>query len=215
MNDTINYDNSSSHPHAQYYGNQLYHPQPSLSGPSTELETEAARTYFFRPLESTEYNTNYSTQYQESRNFNHLHQQQQLSLPEPTEIQPIRPIASTPCDVATSNTNYDHLRQAQAYGFMLQQPSLPRPSVPGPIVPAVTSDTTNATDSARHSIGIHSGLNVSSSLDFPTARPTQPSPMTPAPVPPVRPEKQEMHIAPSRVSNSSGLVILHIIATYG
>jgi hypothetical protein len=53
MNDTINYDNSSSLPHAHYYGNQLYQPQPSLSGPSTEQETEAARTHFFRPLEST------------------------------------------------------------------------------------------------------------------------------------------------------------------
>jgi hypothetical protein len=150
MNDTIHYDNSSSLPHVHHY-NQLYQPQQALSGPSTQRATEAPRTHSFRPLETTEYNTNHSSQYQESRNFNQFYQQQQLCLPEPTKIQSIRLIASTPCDIATSNTNYVHLHQAQAHGFMLQQVqlSLPRPSVPRPIVPAVTFDTTKTADSAR------------------------------------------------------------------
>jgi hypothetical protein len=93
---------------------------------------------------------------------------------------------------------------------MLQQPRLPRPVVPGPIVPAVTTDTTNTADS-----GTDSGLAVSSRDVLPAASPTQPPPVPPAPVPPARPEQQEMHVAPSRVSNYSRLVILHIIVTYG
>jgi hypothetical protein len=98
---------------------------------------------------------------------------------------------------------------------MLQQPSLPRRSVPGPVVRAVTSDTAITADSARHSSGTDSGLNVSSRIALPAARPTQQPPVPPAPVPPPRPEQQEMHVAPSRVSNSSRLVILHVIVTYG
>jgi hypothetical protein len=47
MNDTIHYDNSSSLPHAQYYVNQLYEPQPYLLGPSTQQGTEVSRTEFF------------------------------------------------------------------------------------------------------------------------------------------------------------------------
>jgi hypothetical protein len=216
MNYTINRDNSSRLSHAHHYDNQFYQPQQSLSGPSTQRSTEAARTHSFRPLETTEYNTNYSSQYHESRTFIQIHQQQQLCLPEQTQIQPIRPIARRPCDIATSNTNYGHLHQAQAYGFMLQQvqPSLPRPYVPGPIVPAVTSDTTNTADGGRHSSGTDSGLAVSSGLALPAARPIQPSPATPAPVSPTRPEQQEMHVAPLQVRNSSQLVIIHIIVTY-
>jgi hypothetical protein len=215
MNDTINYDNRSSLPHTHHYDNQMYQPQHALSGPQTQRASEVARTHSSRPLESTEYNTNYSSQYHESESFTQIHQQQQLSLPEPTEIQPIRPIASTPCDIATSNTNYNKLHQAQAYGFMLQQPSIRRTSIPGPIVPAVTSDTTNTSDSGRHSSGTDSGLTLLSLLALPAARPTQPSTVLPSPVPPARPEQQENHVAPSRVSNISRLVILHIIMTYG
>jgi hypothetical protein len=96
---------------------------------------------------------------------------------------------------------------------MLQKPRLPRPSVPGPTVPAVTTDTTNTADSARHSSGTDSGLNVSSHLALPAARPTQPSPVPPAPESTARPEQQEMHVVLSRVSNYSRLVILHIIVT--
>jgi hypothetical protein len=210
INDTLNRDNRISLPHAHHYDNQLYQPQPSLSGPSKQRSTEAAGTHSFRPFETTEYNTNYSSQYNESRTFIQIHQQQQLCLPEPTEIQPIRQIALRPCDIATSNTNYDHLHQAQAHGFMLQPPSLPRPSVPGPIVPAVTSDTTNTSDSGRHSSGTDSGLTLLSLLALPAVRPIQTST-----VPPARPEQQEMHVARSRVRNSSRLVILQIIVTYG
>jgi hypothetical protein len=95
------------------------------------------------PLQTTEYNTIYNSQYQESRNVNQFYQQQQLLSPEPSKIQPIRSIASTPCDVATSNINHVHCHQAQAYAFMLQQeqPSLPGPILPGPIEPGVTFDT--------------------------------------------------------------------------
>jgi hypothetical protein len=219
MNDTVHYDNSSSLPHVHHYDNQLYQPQQALSGPSTQRATEAPRTHFFRPLETTEYNTNYSSQYQESRNFNQFYQQKQLCLPEPTKIHPIRPIARRACDIATSNTNYDHLHQAQAHGFMVQQVqlimSLPRPSVPRPIVPAVTFDTTKTADSARQSSDTDSGPIVSSSLALPAARPTQQSPLPPASVQPTRPEQQEMHVAPSRVSNSPRLLILHIIVMCG
>jgi hypothetical protein len=130
-----------------------------------------------------------------------------------SETQSISPIASTPCDVATSNTNYEHLHQAQAYGFMLQQPSLPRPIVPGPIVPTVTFDTTNMADSAWHFSDTDPGLSVSARLALTAARPTQPSPVPTTPVPPARPERQEMHVAPSRVRYASRIVILHIIVT--
>jgi hypothetical protein len=213
MIDTINYDNSSRLPHAHQHHNQLYQPQQTLSGPSTQRATEAARTYSFRPLETTEYNTNYSTQYQQSRTFIQIHQQQHLWLPEPTEIEPIWPIASTPYDVPTSNTNYDHLYQAQAYGFMLQQEqlSLPRPILPGPVVQAVNFDTTKTADSGRQSSDTDSGPIVSSRLALTTTSPTQQSLLPPATLQPTRHEQQEMHVAPSRVSNSSRLVILHII----
>jgi hypothetical protein len=203
MNDTIHYDNSNSLPHAQYYVNQLYQPQPSLLGPSTQQGTEAAETHLFMPLQTTEYNTNYSSQYPGSRHFNQFYQQQQLLSPGPTQIQPIRPIASTPCDVATSNTNYDNLHQAQAYDFMLQQeqPSLPYPIVPGPVVADVTFDTVYTCDSAGQFSDTDLGLNVPSHLVFPTAPPTEPPPVRSAPVAPARPEQQEMHVAPSQVSN--------------
>jgi hypothetical protein len=198
MNDTINYDNRDRLPHAHHYDNHLYQPQQALSGPSRDV----ARTHSIWPLDTTEYNTNYSSQYHESESFNQVHQQQNLWLPEPTEIQPIRPIARRPSDIATSNTNYGHLHQEQAHGFMLQQPSLPRPIVPGPIVQAVTFHGTNRADSARHCSGTDSGLNVSSRLALPSVRPTQPSPLPPAPVPPARPEQQEKQVAPLQVSNS-------------
>jgi hypothetical protein len=216
MNDTINYDNSSRIPHAHHYDNQLYQPQPSLSGTSTEQGTEAAETYLFMPLQTTEHNTNYSSQYLDSRNFNQFYQQQQLLSPGPTQIQPIRPTASTHSDVATSNTNYVHLHQTQACDFMLQQeqPSLPRPILPGPVVPGVTFDAMYTGDSARQSSYTDLGLSVSSRLVFPTAPPTQPPHVRPAPLVPARPEQQEIHVAPSLVSNSPRLVIIHIIVTY-
>jgi hypothetical protein len=202
MNDTIIYDYSSSLPYAHYFANQLYQPQPSLSGPSTHQGTEAGRTHLFMPLQTTEYNTNYSSQYQDSRNFNQFYQQQQSCLPEQTEIQPIRPIPCTLSDVATSNINHVHLNQGQANVFMLQQeqPSLPCLIVPGPIVPGVTS-TMYTGESAGQSSDTELGLSVSSRLVFPTARPTQPSPVRPAPVAPARPEQQEIHVAHSQVSN--------------
>jgi hypothetical protein len=203
MNDTIIYDYSSSLPHAHYYANHLYQPQPSRSGPSTQQGTEAAETHLFMPLQTTEYNTNYNSQYQDSRNFNQFYQQQQLCLPEQTGIQPIRPIPCTLSDVATSNINHVNLHQAQACGFMLQQdqPSLPCLIVPGPIVPGVIFDTMYTGDSARQSSYTDLGLSGSPRLVFPTAPPTQASPVRPAPVPPSRPEQQEMHVAPSQVSN--------------
>jgi hypothetical protein len=203
MNDAINFDNSGILPHAHHYSNKFYQPQPSLSSSSTQQGTAMARTHTFMPLETTEYNTNFSSQYQESRNVNQFYQQQQLLSPGPTQIQPIRPIASTHSDVATSNTNYVHLHQAKAYVFMLQQEqqSLPRPIVPGPVVPGVTFDTKYTSDSARQSSDTDLGLNGSSRLIFPTAPPTQPSPVRPAPVAPARPEQQKIHVAPSQVRN--------------
>jgi hypothetical protein len=123
--------------------------------------------------------------------------------PGPTQIQPIRPTASTHSDVATSNTSYVHLHQAQAYDFMLQQqpPCLPCPIVTGPVVPAVTFDAMYTGDSARQSSDTDFGLSVSSRLVFPSEPPTQPPLVRPAPVAPARPEQQEIHIAPSLVSN--------------
>jgi hypothetical protein len=197
MNDTINYDNRSSLPHAHHYDKQLYQPQHALSGPSTQRGTEAARTHSSCPWETTEYNTNYSSQYNESRTFMQIHQQQNLWLPEPTEIQPIRPIARRPSDIAPSNTNYGHLHQEQAYGFMLQQPNLRRTSVP-----VVPFHNKNMADSARHSIGTDSDLTLLNLPALPAARPTQQSTVSPAPLPPTSLEQQEIHVASSRVSNS-------------
>jgi hypothetical protein len=184
----------------------------SLRSLSTQQMPISAATGFTSHTNTANSNTS-NNPYQ----VHQIYQQQQLSLPEPTNIQTIRPIASTPCDVASCNIKYVHLHQAQPYDFMLQQEELglPRPSVPGPIVPTVTFDTTNTADSARHSSGTDSGLNVSSHLAWTTAGPTQPSPVPPAPVPPVSPEQQDIHVAPSRVSNYPRLVILHIIVTYG
>jgi hypothetical protein len=182
----------------------------SLRGLSTQQVSISAATGFTSHTNTANSNTS-NNPYQGHQ----LHQQQQLSLPEPTNIQPIRPIASTPCDVASSYINYVHLHHAQPYGFMLQQAQLglPRPSVPGTIVPTVTFDTMNTADSTRHSSGIDSGLNVSSHLASTTPRPTHQSPLPPEPVPPVRPEQQDIHVAPSRVSNYPRLLIL-IIVTY-
>jgi hypothetical protein len=184
----------------------------SLRNLSTQPISISAATRFTSHTNTANSNTS-NNPYQGHQ----LHQQQQLSLPEPTNIQPIRTIASTPRDVASCKINYAHLHQAQPYGFMLQQVQLglPRPTVPGPIVPTVTFDTTNTAGSTRHSSGTDPGLNVSSHLAWTTARPTQQSPLPPAPVPPVRPEQQDIHVAPSRVSNYPRLFILHIIVTYG
>jgi hypothetical protein len=171
----------------------------------------SAATGFTSPTNTANSNTS-NNPYQGHQ----LYQQQQLSLPEPTNIQPIRPIASTPCDVANCNISNVHIHQAQPHVFMLQQEQLglPRPSVPGTIVSTVTFDTMNSADSARHSSGADSGLNVSSHLAWTTARPTQQSHLPPAPVPPVRPEQQDIHVAPSQVSTYPRLVIRHIIVTY-
>jgi hypothetical protein len=84
---------------------------------------------------------------------------------------------------------------------MLQQQSLPRPIAPGPTVPGVTFDTMYTGDSARQSGYTDLGLNESPRLVFPTAPPTQPPPVRPAPVAPARSEQQEIHVAPSQVSN--------------
>jgi hypothetical protein len=208
-NVSISYTRSRSPPKAHQYESKLYQLQV-LQRPSITRQFEPTEERICIPLDTSATHTRDRNLYQDSNNINRSYQQDQSSQ-ETSRNHPILLLARSPCDIATSNIHYDRPHQGRHYGSLLleQQPSLPRPSVPGPNVPAVTSDTTNTSGSGRHSSGTDSGLTLLSLLALPAARPTQPST-----VPPARPEQQEIHVAPSQVSNISRLVILHIIVTY-
>jgi hypothetical protein len=214
-NVTISYTRSRSPPQAHQYESKLYQLQ-FLPPSSITRQFEPTEEGICIPPDTSASHTEDRNLYQDSSNINRSYQHDQSSR-EPSRNHPITPLARSPCDIATSNITYDRPYQAGHYGSLLlqQQQSLPRPSVPGPNVLALTSDNTNTADSGRHSSGTDSGLNVSSRLALPAVRPTQPSLVPLSPVPPARPEHLEMHVAPSRVSNISRLVILHIIMTYG
>jgi hypothetical protein len=111
--------------------------------------------------------------------------QQQQTSQGPSTTQLILPIAMWPTDI-----QYERLYLPYQVGWFLhhQQPSLPHQDVREPIVPAA--------DSAPQC-------------------PTQPTPLPPASVPLASREQQEVHVAPSRVSNSTWLVKSHITGIDG
>jgi hypothetical protein len=118
---------------------------------------------------------------------------------------------TAPTDTANSNTSSSNQYQGHRIDIQPQQ-FLPGLSRQQEDIPA---ETDVSRSSARQSSDTDSGLTAPSCLVLQTARPTQQSPFQPAPVSPTMPEQQEMDVAHSQVSNSSRLVILIIIVTYG
>jgi hypothetical protein len=110
------------------------------------------------------------------------------------------------------------LRQLSEYGPPVrkpvthqQLPILPNPTVMGQIVPAIRDASSNTAYKAEYSIRTGSGLDLSSHLHSPAAIPSQSS----TPPPGHGPSALTECVAPSRVSNSSRSLKLHIMWMYG
>jgi hypothetical protein len=117
-------------------------------------------------------------------------------------IQIMGPIARKPYDIANSKA-YNHLNVAHSYGNQLhqQQPRLPCPRILGQIVPALRSKSWNTDYNAGYSNGTSSRMALPSNFQLPAVRPSQSTPLPPGLGPLARREQQEMHVAPSRLSN--------------
>jgi hypothetical protein len=142
---------------------------------------------------------------------------QEQYIPEDTEfIQPFGPIAISPCEFDNSYIYDDYLELADPCGTLLheQLPALPNPNVIEQIVPPVTDASSRTAYSTEYSSDTNAELDLLSDLNLPAALLSQSSPFSPEPGPSALPEQQEIHFAPSRVSNSPSLRVLHIMWIY-
>jgi hypothetical protein len=185
--DTAISDSSSSPPKAHQNGKKLYQLQQRVPGPSvirSHMPTETSKHRSFSTLTS---HTMSSSLYQ---NFWYAKKQfqQHQSFRGPSKTKPNLPIAMRPTDIQCERSSLPY-----RFGSFLhqQQPSLPTPNIPEQRV------------TAAGSAPLCSDTVVSSLGDLLCARTTQSTPLPPASTPLASREQQEVHVTPSRVSNST------------
>jgi hypothetical protein len=164
------------------YDLQQYDPGPSVIRSYTPTVSSTHRP-FSRSASHTMDSSLYQNLLYANRPF-----QQNPSFRGPSKTQPNLPIAMRPTDI-----QYGRPSLPYQFGSFLhqQQPSLPRQNIQEPILPAAGS--------APHC----SDTVVSSLRDLLSARTTQSTPLPQASMPLGRREQQEVHVTPSRVSNST------------
>jgi hypothetical protein len=124
------------------------------------------------------------------------------------------PIATISCDSAKSYAYYVNLPHTNWTLSHEQQTTLPNPNILCQIGPSVTSESSNTAYSGGYCSDANTERALSSDLLLSTSHLSQPSPLSPRPVPLAMPRHKEIHVEPSGVSNSPRSSKPHIMWMY-